>query len=192
MLTTMLILFLIKCDSVFTKGTEIVSTLSQIPFATSMYSFFILLQKFSLLRDMPSGLCAFQLSPWLACTNLTLFIHGEITTILWTPTLVILDATESQHGLRLSWDEDSDPSDLWRQYPRENQVKEWGRQSKKEMSDEVLWKGASSSSWRGPLEHRFYLSPESSLFPHPSGIGQGPLGIGREAINSQRLSACVG
>lgn len=133
MLTTMLILFLITCDSAFTKGSDIVSTFSQIPFATSMYSFFIILQKFSLLRDMPSGLCAFQLSPWLACTNLTPFIHGEITAILWTPTLVILDATESQHGLRLSWDEDSDPSDLWRQYPRENQVKEWERQGKREI-----------------------------------------------------------
>lgn len=66
-------------------------------------SFFILVQKlFSKthaynLYIAVSVHVAFQLSPWLALSNLTSFSHGEIEVLLPAPEIVILGAGERVH-----------------------------------------------------------------------------------------------
>ena len=82
-------------------------------------------------------------------------IQGDIMAFI-LPTLVVLGAGESQYCLRLQSPEADPEMRIQMQviyeginfYFWENLVKKWGKQGKKEISDEILGKGDSFLSYR--------------------------------------------
>lgn len=144
---------------------------------------------------------AFQLSAWLAYTNLPPYSHGESKVVLPVPTVRISGAEEKVNAA-LGWGPQKQTL-RWRfrcewlikpVLPGDpgKGMREAGREGGPQSGP---GKGASSLPCRAVLQWGFHSRARKAgcqCFPHSSGISQGPLGGGREVIHSRGQSAPEG